>query len=123
VFLKNVKDNKVFLKELFEGEQLIKDNPDVIEITQEEFAEHNARHSEVFNLSDAAHHKLILFIDPRDWSLFKARLGREGVSDKDVAKAVMKLVEEYGLGANMVMPKKRREENAYVRDHKEASEK
>jgi hypothetical protein len=115
MFLRNKKSNAVFIKELIEGEKLIKDNPEVEEISQEEYAETQSRRDFAYQLSSSAPKKIVLYVPERDYQLFKSRVQSE---TGDVNKAILLLIENYGLGARLVMPGKKHEENQCVKDHR-----
>ena len=100
-----------------------KKSPDYVEITRERYEEIMTERENRYTLAESGECviPISIYIKPKVIHAFKNRLVSEGVEPKEYKKAIATLVEEYALGARMVMEKqtgKSAPRNAYMEDHR-----
>ena len=122
MFVQNIHTGAVLIAHDKDAEAK-KKSPDFVEISRERYEEIMSERENKFTIGESGEIVVPLTIRLKGKVIheFKARLSGEGIDPKDYKDAISKLVEEYSLGARMVMPKateKRAALNPYLEDHK-----
>ena len=121
-FVQNIHTGAVFIAHDKDAEAK-KKSADFVEITRERYEEIMTERENKYTLAESGEFAvpITIAIKPKTIHDFKNRIASEGMDPKEYKKAIAMLVEEYALGARMVMDKKsdkRAVKNAYMEDHK-----
>lgn len=122
MFVQNIHTGAVLIAHDKDAEAK-KKSPDFVEISRERYEEIMSERDAKYTIGESGEMvcPLTIHLKGKIIRAFKARLASEGIDPKDYKMAIERLVEEYSLGARMVMPKttdKRAARNQYLEDHK-----